>query len=70
MTHGDMKKKEKLEAIGCDVEILWETSLIEKGISGSDVRKLITSGKEWKRYVPEYVHDYVLFNHLDEKLRM
>ena len=56
--------------IGCDIEILWEIPLIEKGISGSEVRKIIANGKEWKEYVPEYVYDYILFNHLDEKIRM
>ena len=64
------EKKEKLETIGCDIEIFWEIPLVEKGISGSEVRKLIANGKEWKEYVPEYVYDYILFNHLDEKIRM
>lgn len=64
------EKKEKLEAIGCDVEVLWDVPLAGKGISGSDVRRLIAEGKEWKDYVPEYVYDYVLANHLDERLKI
>lgn len=63
------EKKKILESIGCGVEVLWEISLEEKGISGSDVRKLIAEGKDWKKYVPQYVYDYVIHNHLDEKLR-
>ena len=63
------EKKEQLKAIGCDIEVLWEVSLMEKGISGSDVRRLIAGGGDWKKYVPEYVYNYVMLNHLDEKIR-
>lgn len=63
-----LEKKEKLEALGCDIEVLWEVPIINKGISGSDVRKLIADNKDWKEYVPQYVYDYVVHNHLDEKL--
>lgn len=63
------EKKKILESIGCSIEVLWEVSLREKGISGSYVRKLISEGKTWKKYVPQYVYDYMAHNHLDEKLR-
>lgn len=63
------EKKKMLESIGCRTEVLWEISLREKGISGSDVRKLIVEGGAWEKYVPQYVYDYVIHNHLDERLR-
>ena len=63
------EKREMLETIGCDVEVLWEVSLEKKGISGSDVRKLIKEGKEWKKYVPEYVYDYIMTNRLYKKIK-
>ena len=61
-----MEKKEKLEALGCSVEILWKVDQSEKGISGSDVRKLMAYGKEWRQFVPEFVYDYVIANHLNK----
>lgn len=64
------EKKKKLEKIGCSVEVLWEVPEKEKGISGSDVRKLIADNKDWKRYVPKYVYEYIKDNHLDERLRV
>lgn len=63
------EKKKTLEEIGCSIEVLWEISLEQKGISGSDVRKLIRDQKEWKQYVPEYVYSYIVANHLEERLK-
>ena len=63
------EKRKKLEEIGCDIEVLWDVPLEQKGISGSDVRERIVKGQEWKSYVPEFVFDYIVRNHLDEKLK-
>lgn len=63
------EKKKKLEAIGCEIEVLWDVLPEEKGISGSDVRKLIAEGKDWKKYVPAYVYDYIRLQHLDENIK-
>lgn len=63
------EKKQKLQFIGCNIKVLWEVSLREKGISGSDVRRLIVENKDWGSYVPKYVYDYIRFHHLDEKLK-
>ena len=64
------QKKKSLEEIGCSVEVLWEISLEEKGISGSYVRELIRNHQNWQKYVPKYVYEYVINNHLDEKMRI
>lgn len=62
------EKKNKLESIGCDVDVLWNVQLSEKGISGSDVREYIRDGKEWKPFVPEFVYNYIVSNGLDKRL--
>ena len=56
------EKKEALDSIGCKTEVLREVSLNEKGISGSDVRKLIKEKRDWNAYVPAYVYDYIIHN--------
>lgn len=53
------EKKEMLESIGCDVEVLWEVDISRKGISGTDVRALIKEGKSWEEFVPAFVYEYV-----------
>lgn len=62
------EKESKLRSIGCDVEILWEVELSQKGISGSDIRELIRTKKEWKQYVPSCVYDYIIEHKLDERI--
>jgi nicotinic acid mononucleotide adenylyltransferase len=63
------EKKELLESIGYEIEVLWEVSLAEKGISGTDVRRRIARGEDWREYVPKYVYDYIIRNHLYEKIQ-
>lgn len=64
-----IEKKQKLEKIGCDIEVLWNISIEQKGISGTDVRKLIVEKKPWKSYVPTFVYEYIKINHLEEKIK-
>lgn len=63
------EKKQTLEKLGCDVEVLWNISIEQKGISGIDVRNLIVEKKQWKNYVPEFVYEYVTKNHLDARIQ-
>jgi hypothetical protein len=53
------EKEKTLRSIGCDIEIMWDIDISKKGISGSDIREMIRTGKNWKKYVPNYVYDYV-----------
>lgn len=64
------KKKEILESLGCRVEVLWDVSSENKGISATDVRRLISEKKEWKSYVPKYVYNFIIENHLDQRIRL
>lgn len=62
------KKKKLLESIGCNVSVLWETDLNGKGISGSDVRRLITEGNAWQEYVPDFVYHYIIEQGLTQRI--
>lgn len=64
-----MAKKEELEAIGCDVEVMWQVKLEDKGISGTDIRNLIKNGEDYKEYVPAYVYNYMKANGLEDRLK-
>jgi hypothetical protein len=47
------KKLERFRSLGLNVEILWERPLIEKGISGKEVRLRMVEGTPWEDLVPE-----------------
>ena len=38
-------------------------------ISATDIRKAIGEGREWKHFVPEEVHDFLVKNKIDERIR-
>ena len=62
------EKEKMLRSIGCDIEIMWDIDISEKGISGSDIREMIRTGKNWKKYVPNYVYEYVNAHSLDKRI--
>lgn len=53
-------KKIRLEKLGYDVQVLWHVSPEEKGISASEIRTAIASGKSWKHLVPPEVYEYMV----------
>ena len=63
------EKEEKLCAMGCDVEVLWEVDPADKGLSGSDIRRLIRCGDDWAPYVPGFVYRYVTEKGIDKRIR-
>jgi cytidyltransferase-like protein len=46
------KKYNLLKSLGAEVVVLWEKSLEEKAVSGSDVRNRIANGSPWEHLVP------------------
>lgn len=46
------EKLKRLNSLGCKTHVLWEVNPDEKGISASDVRKLIASGQKFDHLVP------------------
>lgn len=51
------------------IDLMWTRSLDKKPISGSLVRNSIKNGKEWKDLVPNAVYQYIIENHLDERIK-
>ena len=49
------QKKEYLEALGLKIHVLWEVSLEEKGLSGSDIRNSMLKGEPWEHFLPAAV---------------
>lgn len=58
-----------LEDLGLKTEVLWRKSPEEKGITGTDVRKLIAEEKDWKQYVPKTVSEYISRNEIEKRIR-
>jgi len=46
------RKKKMFESIGLKVEILWERSPQEKGLSGEEIRERMARGEAWEHMVP------------------
>ena len=49
------RKREYFEALKLRIEVLWEVSPENKGISGTDVRRLMATGGPWEPLVPPAV---------------
>lgn len=49
------EKLGRLQALGLQTEVMWEKSLNEKGISGTNVRNAIRTGQPWEHLVPPAV---------------
>lgn len=64
-------KNERLfQHLGLKTEALWRRTEENKGVTGSQVRKLIQEkNEEWKNLVPRTVCDYVLSHGIDERIR-
>lgn len=65
----DNKKCEIFKSLGLKVEILSASSTQENRISGTYVRNLIRTGKEWKNLVPQSVYNYILDNNLVQLIK-
>lgn len=66
---GEEKLKSLKEDLNLDVDVLWRVPLEEKGISASDIRRLIQEEKEWKQYVPNFVYNYIIKNDIDRRIK-
>lgn len=63
------RKKELLEKLGCSVEVMWRRTDAERFTSGTEVRKRIAMGEDWKKLVPQYVYNYIINHHIDERIK-
>ena len=64
-------KNERLfQHLGLKTETLWKRTEGNKGVTGSQVRKLIQEkNEEWKNLVPRTVCEYVMEHGIDERIR-
>ncbi len=63
------EKRQLLENIGCNTNVMWHRSNSERFTSGTEVRRRIVSGEEWKDLVPEFVYSYIIEHKIDERIR-
>lgn len=64
-----LEKKKELEALGCDIEVMWRRTNEEKFTSGTVVREHIIAGENWEHLVPSSVYRYMVDHGIDERLR-
>jgi len=63
-------KKEILESLGLDVEVMWERNLSEKITSGTKIREAILHDRNWSSFVPRVVFDIMKEHRWDNKIRL
>lgn len=49
------QKKEFFKSLGLNIYVLWEVPLEKKGLSSSDIRQAMISGRKWEHLVPSSV---------------
>ena len=62
-------KYETLRGLGLQVEILWVRDDSQRLTSGTQVRRRIAQGENWKQLVPPAVYRYITSQGLDARLR-
>jgi nicotinamide-nucleotide adenylyltransferase/phosphinothricin biosynthesis protein PhpF len=63
------EKQVSLEALGCSIDVMWTRTNSDKVTSGTEVRNCITHDQPWDHLVPKFVHNYVLDNGIDYRLK-
>ncbi|MDD3402908.1 MAG: nicotinate-nucleotide adenylyltransferase [Hespellia sp.] len=63
------KKYQMFTEMGMSVEVLWRKTEEDRGVTGTQVRAAIASGKDWQNLVPKTVYDYMVRHGIDERVR-
>jgi nicotinamide mononucleotide adenylyltransferase len=63
------RKLEQFQAMGLKTEVLWSKPSHEKGLSGTEVRRRMTSGEAWEHLVPASVHNLMKEWKIPERIR-
>ena len=58
-----------LSRLGVNVEVLWRRTPDTVGITGTQVRDLITGNGEWRQLVPKTVSEYIEKNGIDQRIK-
>ena len=64
------RKLELLKSGGLHTRVLWEKPAIEKGITGSEVRRRIALNEPWEHLVPKSIAALIKDWNLESKLRV
>ena len=62
-------KKQLLESLGCQIDVLWKRPSEAKKMCGREIRERIAMGQEWVSFVPRAVHAYMIEHGLAERIR-
>jgi MoaA/NifB/PqqE/SkfB family radical SAM enzyme len=63
-------KKEKLERLGLNVEVMWKKDISKKPTCATLIRKMIADQENtWLKMVPPAVSEFILDNSLDQRIR-
>jgi len=65
----ERKTRAQFQTMGLKTEILWERPPIEKGLSGTEIRRRIVSGIAWKHLIPPSTHMFLRQQGILKRLR-
>lgn len=68
-TEWDEERYQILQGLGLDVEVLWRRTKEDMGITGNEIRKLITEEQEWQQYVPKTVSEYIAEHGIEQRIQ-
>lgn len=65
----DEERRRILSELGAKVEVLFQKSEEEKGITSSRIRELIADEEAWEMYVPKTVYAYILTHGIEKRIQ-
>lgn len=65
----DEERYQMLQKLGLETEVLWRKEPGDKGVTGAEVRRLISEEKEWQQYVPKTVSEYITKHGIEQRIR-
>ena len=63
------EKLKMLQSLGCETEVMWERTDAERFTSGTEVRRRMAAGENWRELVPDAVYRFITENGLEVKIK-
>ena len=63
------EKLRMLQNLGCETEVMWERTDAERFTSGTEVRRRMAEGENWRELVPESVYRFITDHDLEGKIK-
>jgi nicotinamide mononucleotide adenylyltransferase len=63
------RKLQMFQSLGLTVEVLWRRPPAEKGLTGTEIRRLMVLQEEWVHLVPPGAVDMLEFFHIPQRLQ-